>query len=163
MNCISDFLQANEVQHMKEEPESKPIVHSTNAPIKPPQESGKLLITACNDWEHCADKNAGGLDEYHLILLEANVKQAFSSSSARHTFFLLDNDTVYALGLNDEGQLGTGDLLTVHYPVKVKLPNVSSKVKKIATGRSHSIILFENGELYGCGSKKVCWWNFLML
>jgi hypothetical protein len=59
------------------------------------------------------------------------------------------------IGRNDHGQLGTGDIIT--YPTPVVLPSSGlfpngSIIVKVATGRSHSLILLDSGEVYGCGS-----------
>lgn len=53
------------------------------------------------------------------------------------------------IGKNDSGQLGVDHKETVAAPVRVKL---TGKVIKISAGRSHSLFLMDNGELFGCGS-----------
>ena len=50
---------------------------------------------------------------------------------------------------------GTGDIVTYSYPVELPLSTLfpaGSIITKIATGRSHSLILLASGEVYGCGS-----------
>jgi alpha-tubulin suppressor-like RCC1 family protein len=54
--------------------------------------------------------------------------------------------------------LGTGDIVSYQYPVEVPLSALFSSgtvISKIATGRSHTLILLDNGDVYGCGSNAV--------
>jgi len=91
---------------------------------------------------------------------EKKVMKTFSSSSSLHQFLLMNDNSVYAMGRNDHGQLGNGDFKTNDYPVRINIhatipSSIQSHpivVNKIATGRSHSLFLFNNGQLYGCGA-----------
>jgi len=111
---------------------------------------GELLLAGCNDWENTTAKAPNGLEGLHRIDLGSKVKSAFSSSSAMHSFALLEDGTVAAMGRNDCGQLGTGDAGVRQLPVRVSLPKTG--VSKISTGRSHTLVLFESGEVWGCGA-----------
>lgn len=53
------------------------------------------------------------------------------------------------MGRNDHGQLGTGHLNTAFTPQK---SSFQKEIKKVSTGRSHSLLLTQTGEVYGCGS-----------
>jgi len=95
------------------------------------------------------------------VVKEKKVIKTFSSSSSLHQFLLMNDYSVYAMGRNDHGQLGCGDLKTYDYPLNIKVhttipPQIQSPhlvvINKIATGRSHSLFLFNNGQLYGCGA-----------
>eukprot|EP00606_Chrysophyceae_sp_TOSAG23-5_P001272 GSChrysophyteH2.ASY1.ANO1.203.1 assembled CDS len=147
-------------------------VATTTAVVKP--EGGKLLLSACHDWEHMTGKDPVplGLDGLHNVPLPEGTLavSSFSSSSSQHMFVLLDNGQVLALGRNQRGQAGTGavDAITlgpasVHpTPVTVPLPSLfnttslTSKVRvvKLSTGKSHSLLLADNGSVYGCGSNE---------
>jgi alpha-tubulin suppressor-like RCC1 family protein len=119
-----------------------------------PPEGGSLLIFGSVDWENATSKTCEGLDSPHVITdptFHSKVLKTFSSSSSRHFFILLLDGTLYAMGLNDRGQLGTGDTRTYRSPIRIPQFG-SSPIQKIATGRYHSIFLLENGEIYGCGS-----------
>lgn len=116
---------------------------------------GTLLITGCHDYENATSKTPEGLDEPHKILLPHAIKQSFSSSSSFHSFFLSENGILYAVGRNDRGQLGTGDIVTYPNPVELHSSGLfpaGSVIIKVATGRSHSLILLNSGEVYGCGA-----------
>ena len=123
-------------------------VGSTSQPIV---SSGQLLLAGCNDWDNATAKTPNGLPTVHRVDLGSEVENVFSSSSSLHEFSLLADGSVRAMGKNDHGQLGTGDLLTRELPVCIELPS-TSKVVKIATGRSHTLVLFESGEVWGCGA-----------
>jgi len=112
---------------------------------------GQLLLSGCNDWDNATAKTPNGLPTIHRVNLGSEVENIFSSSSSLHEFTLLADGTVRAMGKNDRGQLGTGDLITREIPVPIVLP-CSDKVVKIATGRGHSLVLFETGEVWGCGA-----------
>jgi alpha-tubulin suppressor-like RCC1 family protein len=95
------------------------------------------------------------------VVIEKKIIKTYSSSSSLHQFLLMNDYSVYAMGRNDHGQLGCGDLKTSDYPLNIKVhttipPQIQSHhpivINKIATGRSHSLFLFNNGQLYGCGA-----------
>ena len=113
--------------------------------------SGDLLITGCNDWDGMTGSKPIGYDIPHLIRLKAPVSRVFSSSSSCHMFITLNSGALYSMGKNTSGQLGLGDKLTRSWPTEVKL-DTSSRVMKVATGKSHSILVFEDGEIFGCGA-----------
>jgi alpha-tubulin suppressor-like RCC1 family protein len=112
---------------------------------------GHLLMAGCNDWDNATSKSPQGLDGPHKIVLDRPVVDAFSSSSSMHEFVLAADGSLFAVGRNDHGQLGTGDNVTRTTPVLVNLKH-SSRIKKVSTGRSHSLILFEDGEVWGAGA-----------
>lgn len=124
------------------------------ASVPPEPIGGKLLLIGCNDWEAMTTSKPAGLEVPHLIDLGAPVLKTFSSSSSMHCFILLADGRLFSMGRNDHGQLGLGDKTTRTYPVEVKskaLP-VDASIVKIATGRSHTLILLDNGDIYGVGS-----------
>lgn len=66
-----------------------------------------------------------------------------------------DSSSVYAWGLNNYGQLGTGDLETGYTPLKVEsLTSLNSDMEKhivIANGQHHTIVLDSQGKVYSIG------------
>lgn len=114
--------------------------------------SGRLLIMSCIDWENASSRTAIGLDVPHTLRLPKLVNKVFSSSSSTHFFILLsDNISLMGVGKNDHGQLGLRNSSTQVWPVEVPHP-IQSPIKKISTGKSHSLLLYENNCLYVCGS-----------
>jgi alpha-tubulin suppressor-like RCC1 family protein len=141
-------------------------VNAVAGDIKPPEENssqnvlpstptaGTLLITACIDFDNATSKTPVGLDTPHVIALKKRIVKAFSSSSSMHSFFLAEDGGIYAMGRNDHGQLGIGSQTTENYPVLMEEIHSRLSVSKISTGRSHSLFLMSNGEVYGCGSNE---------
>lgn len=110
-----------------------------------------LLFIGLNDWDTNVSNNPIGLEVYNRIALPTPVKNVFSSSTSFHFFIQTKDDQLYCMGKNDHGQLGTGDLLSQKSPFLLKL-DISSKVVKVATGRSHTLLLLANGQVLGSGS-----------
>jgi len=68
------------------------------------------------------------------------------------TFAVAQDDSVYAWGLNNYGQLGTGDVETLYAPVKVEsLASLGDKCIRIASGQHHTIVLDASGKVYAMG------------
>ena len=68
------------------------------------------------------------------------------------TFAVAEDDSVYAWGLNNYGQLGTGDVETLYAPAKVEsLTSLGDKCVRIASGQHHTIVLDASGKVYAMG------------
>lgn len=113
--------------------------------------TGQMLLSGCNDWENSTSKSPAGLDKPHRVDLGAEVSKVYSSSSSMHEFILMADGSIRAMGRNDRGQLGVGDTNTRALPVPVDIQS-REKVVKITSGRSHSLVLLANGEVWGCGA-----------
>ncbi len=110
-----------------------------------------VLIAGSVDWDMMTSKTPMGLDSPKLINFSKPVKAVYSSANSFHLFFKLDDESIFSLGRNNSGQLGTGDNLTRTNPSLINI-KMDSKIVKISTGKAHSIILCENGDLLGSGS-----------
>nr|XP_046915946.1 RCC1 and BTB domain-containing protein 2-like [Dermatophagoides farinae] len=70
---------------------------------------------------------------------------------------IANNGEIYSWGLNEFGQLGLGDEKNRNIPCLIPFPNddlIDIRIKDIVAGMYHSLFLFENGQLWGCGSNK---------
>jgi len=67
-----------------------------------------------------------------------------------YTIILFNDGTVYGCGYNNYGQLGNGNTTTQLTLVQMTLP-VGKTPINIACGDSHTIILFSDNTIYGCG------------
>jgi alpha-tubulin suppressor-like RCC1 family protein len=67
------------------------------------------------------------------------------------TMIRADDGTVLGCGLNTSGNLGLGDSENRSHFVTIPLPE-NIRIKKVALGRNHTIMLTEEGKIYGCGS-----------
>jgi len=63
-----------------------------------------------------------------------------------------DNGNLWAWGKNNNGQMALGEENTQDQltPIKIAIPN-NLKVKSLATGKAHVLVLTENGAVYGWG------------
>jgi alpha-tubulin suppressor-like RCC1 family protein len=72
------------------------------------------------------------------------------SAGGYHSLALDGNGRVWAWGDNSAGQLGTGDFTNRDAPALMNGP-YNNIIKTIAAGGWHSLILDDQGSLYGCG------------
>lgn len=112
---------------------------------------GELLIAGCTEWDNSASKGVKGLPGPHIIQFGSPVLKSFSSSSSCFAFFLLQDGRLFAIGSNSSGQLGLGDSTCHNGPCEVKTA-FPAAVVKVATGKSHSLILLSNGDVFASGA-----------
>lgn len=82
-------------------------------------------------------------------LIKTANKMDMMAGGSNHTLYLVDG-SLGVSGANNSGQLGVG--LSTPYiitPNEVVLSN--SKIKQIAAGRVHSLVLLQDGTVWGCG------------
>ncbi|XP_027193718.2 RCC1 and BTB domain-containing protein 2-like [Dermatophagoides pteronyssinus] len=70
-----------------------------------------------------------------------------------HCLALTNTNEIYSWGKNEYGQLGLGDTNDRTTPSLVSFPDgsINSQIKNIVGGFNHSLFLFENGQIFGCG------------
>ena len=75
------------------------------------------------------------------------------AAGSYHTAYLKDDGTVWAVGYNDQGQLGDGTKTERRNPVQVKNSDGSafSGVVGIAAGHYHTVYLKSDGTVWGTG------------
>ncbi|KAH7637977.1 hypothetical protein HUG17_9081 [Dermatophagoides farinae] len=94
----------------------------------------------------------------HLLLLRQD-GHVFAIGNISYCFSFINEklpyeSDIYSWGLNDFGQLGLGDRKNRDTPCLVAFPNddsINIRIKEIVAGDRHSLFLFENGQLWGCG------------
>jgi alpha-tubulin suppressor-like RCC1 family protein len=72
------------------------------------------------------------------------------SAGYRHSLFLKNDGSLWAMGNNAYGQLGTGTYNNTNQPVQI----VASNVTAIAAGDQHSLFLMSNGSLWAMGNNQ---------
>ncbi|NCW56734.1 MAG: hypothetical protein EBV65_03555 [Gammaproteobacteria bacterium] len=91
-------------------------------------------------------------DTIGTVTLPAGRTAKKISAGGYHALVLLDNGDVYAWGLNDNAQLGLGDVLSRTAPTKVTLPRPAISV---AAGRAFSLALLDDGRVFAWGANTV--------
>ncbi|WP_026163524.1 RCC1 domain-containing protein [Kribbella catacumbae] len=88
--------------------------------------------------------------------LPAGVKATAVAAGANHSLVVGSNGTVYGTGLNDFGQL-TGTDPNEHRNTLTPLAGLPNGVRAaaVAAGASHSLVLGDNGVVYGTGRNAV--------
>ncbi len=104
------------------------------------------------------DNSASGSNNPDNPALVRKHHVAQVSSGDYHTMILKTDDSLWAVGLNETGQLGNGDSGrdgNTNLGTKELIPiPVMLKVKQAAASNTHTIILKKNGELWAIGSNK---------
>src|SRR5262249_10130259 len=80
------------------------------------------------------------------------IKQVIISDET--TFILTTNNSLYACGENDKGQLGLSDNQNRNTFQKVTIPD-NEEIKQIVTSKENSFILTKNNNLYACGENRL--------
>lgn len=82
-------------------------------------------------------------------LISSRIRKIFAGEF--HNFAVDSDGVIYAWGQNMKGQCGTR--LTYDYlpPTKVEFFKDLPKIKHVAAGHSHSLVLLENGDVYSFG------------
>lgn len=89
---------------------------------------------------------------YESIFGKQHVAVIATSSSACHSIVITENGHAYAWGRNEAGQCGFGSTTTcIPLPKKVEL---SGKFVAAAVGKSHSILVTDEGICYAAGFNK---------
>ncbi len=78
------------------------------------------------------------------------------SAGTQHTVILKKNGDVWAVGLNDHGQLGDGSTANKNIPVQVMIAEGEpmTNVDQVSAGSFHTMILKENGDLWAVGNNE---------
>jgi alpha-tubulin suppressor-like RCC1 family protein len=119
------------------------------------------LTTACNEpARNCKTKTV--MTKQNLIqvcLLSAALLQAATSGAqpvtkiaggGSQSFFLKSGGSLWAMGLNDFGQLGNGTYNPTNWPEKILVTNVTA----IAAGIHHTLFLKNDGSLWAMGDNE---------
>ncbi len=86
-----------------------------------------------------------------LILMPTEARPCQVSSGHVHSLILCDDGSVYGFGYNSSGQLGLGHTDDQSTPQLIPLPT-EARPCQISAGYYHSLILCDDGSLYGFGS-----------
>ena len=155
MSALASFL--SEVDGAPQAASSSSSSSSTSTSSGPQGGLGKLVIACCIDWDGMGGR-AGvneelAMDGPHVVEVPGceQVREVYSSSTSHHMFILGEAGELFAWGQNTDGACGQGGG-TIHWPLRISLPSSSMVVRKMATGRHHSLLLLTDGRLFATGS-----------
>ena len=96
---------------------------------------------------------------YHLarptvLKLPTMVSKVFSAGHSVHAICLDANGQVYGWGRNEGQQLGSNRPTNVYWPMPLDDLDCESPIVQAATGKSHTLFLNKDGEVWALGSNK---------
>jgi alpha-tubulin suppressor-like RCC1 family protein len=106
---------------------------SLSVTVEPPAAAGRFLFAA---GQRFGSSNP--------VLLSGAVTTAATGSN--HGLFVTTDGTLWAVGQNTNGQLGTGNTVTAATPVRV-----AENVTAVAAGSDHSLLIRSDGSLWAMG------------
>ncbi|XP_075679407.1 RCC1 and BTB domain-containing protein 2-like [Dermatophagoides pteronyssinus] len=114
------------------------------------RKDGTVFAMGENNWGQLANISHSSYDNLVDTGLN-NIK--IIACGGIHSLALTNTNEIYSWGWNEYGQLGLGDTNNRTTPSLVSFPDVSinSKIKNIVAGGSHSLFLWEDGQIFGCG------------
>ncbi|XP_031554442.1 protein RCC2-like [Actinia tenebrosa] len=129
------------------------------------EECGTLLICGNTNWDLAgrkempkSAKNGGGpiLWEPHLIssLDGIRIRHIASGPSACHSIIITESGTAMSFGRNDKGQLGHGNTERCDKPTVIERLKYY-KIVQASCGKSHSLVLTDDGRVFGFGENKL--------
>jgi len=133
--------------------------------VKGPDHVGRLLLCGATNWDlynrktapkGCKNTVAKNIFTPHRFgpLDSIKVRVVASGCNAAHSMIITEDFKVYALGRNEKGQLGTGDLETRSTPYLVESLKVHNVVNA-SCGRNHTLLLTDRGTVYAMGDNRM--------
>jgi alpha-tubulin suppressor-like RCC1 family protein len=126
-------------------------IHQLNSSPFSPQ----LVLCDTNGqlWSHFSP-TTGDHDDITPWTLDHCLNPLAFAAGGKHFLVLTTDRSVFAFGSNDWGQLGQGDTENRDSLVRVGLPE-NKKACSITCGRDFSMVVMEDGSLYGFGQNRV--------
>jgi len=156
---FKDDAESTVNAEISEKSEAVEEVASGSVEKKISDSCGLLALTGCLQWAYVGRRNQQiEPKKFHYVPkivknFPDKVAHVISSSSAVHHMIITEKGQVYMLGRNEKGQLGGGDCEEHTGFVFVEaLKDIT--IVGGAVGKSHSLFLTEDGEVYACGENK---------
>ena len=117
-------------------------------------ENGSLYSFGSNYFGQLGFKKSGtDFNEPQLLMIDKNIKSIHCGND--FSLILKNNGYLYGFGINDRGELGISnntipEIVSISYTPKLIMKN--SKIKFVTCGHHHTMVLTDDGYLYGFGS-----------
>ena len=110
---------------------------------------GTLWGCGCNDYGQLGLGDNTKRTTFTQVTTNTNdIKEIYCGYN--HTFILKNNSTLWGCGYNGYGQLGLGD--TTDRYIFTQITTNINNIKSVCCGRNHTLILKNDGTLWGCGN-----------
>jgi alpha-tubulin suppressor-like RCC1 family protein len=112
-------------------------------------------VYGAGDFNHYGQLGLGHQNKQKILTpipIPGNKRIMDATLGGGTTILLADDGTVFGCGYNGSGNLGVGDTVDRVQLEVIPLPENNTRIKKVALGNNHTIMLTEDGKVYGCGS-----------
>ena len=91
----------------------------------------------------------------NISIINDNMKAISASCGNEHTLILKDDNSVYAFGCNEDGELGLKDKnIKTYKPNKINFGKYSNQIIQISAGTVHNLALTKDGRVFAWGSSQ---------
>ncbi|KAJ2946855.1 hypothetical protein O0L34_g16184 [Tuta absoluta] len=116
-------------------------------------QNGRVFVFGGNAWGQLGLGHKDEVTRPSCVKWLKPRRALFVACGRAHTIFVTENNAIYTVGCNDEGQLGTGDMEHHTVPQYVELIEGESPViRQVSAGSNHTAILTDEGRVFVCGS-----------
>jgi alpha-tubulin suppressor-like RCC1 family protein len=79
---------------------------------------------------------------------------AVASNANRHTMIVTDDGKLWAMGFNDDDELGDGTATEHRLPEEIKVNGISGGILTVSAGVYHTMIVKTDGTLWTTGDNR---------
>ena len=122
--------------------------------------NGEIFSFGYNKNCQCGIPNNNGENDKinnptNISIINNNIKAISASCGNEHTLILKNDNSVYAFGNNEEGELGLNDkTIKTHKLNKINFGKYSNQIAQISAGTVHNLALTKNGKVFAWGSSQ---------
>ena len=121
---------------------------------------GEIFSFGNNKNFQCGVPNNNGLNDKinnptNISVINNNIKAISASCGNEHSLILKNDNSVYAFGNNEEGELGLKDKTIKTYKLnKINFGKYSNQIIQISAGTVHNLALTKDGKVFSWGSSQ---------
>ncbi|CAG4976764.1 unnamed protein product [Colias eurytheme] len=114
-------------------------------------QNGRVFVFGTNAWGQLGLGHKDEVTRPSCVKWLKPHRTMFVACGRAHTIFVTDTNAIYAVGCNEEGQLGTGDVESHSVPQYVEL-DADQPIRQVSAGSNHTAVLTDDGRVFMCGS-----------